>query len=50
MLFWAVVDIIRDFVGLSPVYIPLAGKPDEFAFLNSSSTVPGETEQFYTNL
>jgi hypothetical protein len=41
LLFWATIDKIKGLLGLSPLFIPAVGRPDEFALLNTPSAHPG---------
>lgn len=41
LMFWSIIDTIKGFLGLSPIFIRMGGKPGEFAFLNTPSTFPG---------
>lgn len=42
LMFWATVDIIREMLGFSPIFIRAIGQPGEFAFLNTPSSYPGQ--------
>lgn len=41
LLFWAAIDWIGSKLRLPPVFVPAIGHPDEFAFLNTPSCLPG---------
>ncbi|KAF5378440.1 hypothetical protein D9757_005574 [Collybiopsis confluens] len=46
LMFWATVDLIKEKLGLAPVFIRAVGRPGEFAFLTTPSSYPGFEQMF----